>query len=326
VIVKIIGSIELTLAPTYWRWVKIAKFKGIYVSLLTPFNEQFDIDFETLKDQINYVIEKGIHGIVSCGVNGEFSSLDLEERKKVIKETVTVANKRVPVIAGAYSNSYVESIELTKYSEKVGANAAIITTPFFFRKPSEEGLYDYFSKILDEVKKFPIFLCNVPIYSLIEISQELVEKLAYNYKNVVGIKDLSGITDSIIAYAGAFEELSVLVGSDRMVYNGLNAGCDGAVSAIANIMPEYLLKIYNAYKKGSIDQAWIEQESLIGIRSLMKRFPSRSAQKYLFSRINGKEAYVRPPLRNLTEQEKENLLLIMGDHGLQLESKVSAID
>ena len=166
-------------------------------------------------------------------------------------------------------------------------------------------------------KKFPIFLCNVPIYSLIELNLNLIENLTMKYKNIVGIKDLSGVTDSILAYAGAFEELSVLVGSDRMVYNGLNAGCDGAVSAIANILPDYLLKIFDTYKSGNADQAWIEQESLIGIRSLMTRFPSRAAQKFIFSKISGKESFVRPPLRNLTNEEREALLIILSEHGLK---------
>lgn len=300
----------------------IKKFEGIYVSTLTPFNEKLEVDYETIKAQIDFIIEKGVHGLVVCGVNGEFSSLSLTERKKVIKASINAAKNRVPVIAGAYSNSYKEALELVKYSEEHGATAAILTTPFFFRRPSQEGLYDYFGKILDEVKKFPIFLCNVPIYSLIELSLNLIENLTMEYKNIVGIKDLSGLTDSILAYAGAFENLSVLVGSDRMVYNGLNAGCDGAVSAIANILPEYLLKIYETYKKGNTDQAWIEQESVIGIRSLMKRFPSRSAQKFIFSKISGRNSFVRPPLRNLSAEEKENLTIIIGEHGLKVESEI----
>lgn len=301
----------------------IKKFEGIYVSTLTPFNEKLEIDYETVRAQIDFVIDKGVHGIVACGVNGEFSSLSLAERKKVIKSSVNAAKDRVPVVAGAYSNSYKEALEIVKYSEENGATAAILTTPFFFRRPSQEGLYDYFSKILDGVKKFPIFLCNVPIYSLIELNLNLIENLTMKYKNIVGIKDLSGVTDSILAYAGAFEELSVLVGSDRMVYNGLNVGCDGAVSAIANILPEYLLKIYDTYKKGNTDQAWIEQESVIGIRSLMKRFPSRSAQKFIFSKISGRDSYVRPPLRNLTTEERDNLTIIMGEHGLKVKSEIA---
>ena len=302
---------------------KIRKFKGIYVSTLTPFDENLEVDYKTIEAQIDFVVGKGVHGIVACGVNGEFSSLTLSERKKIIKVSVNAAKDRIPVIAGAYSNSYKESTELVEYAEANGASAAILTTPFFFRKPSEEGLYSYFSKILEKVKKFPIFLCNVPIYSLIDLSIGLIEKLTMKHKNIVGIKDLSGITDSILAYAGAFEELSVLVGSDRMVYNGLNAGCDGAVSAIANILPEYLLKIYDTYKKGNTDQAWIEQEAVIGIRSLMKRFPSRSAQKFIFAKISGRESFVRPPLRNLNAEERENLLIIMGEHGLKIESEIT---
>ncbi|NHJ47841.1 MAG: dihydrodipicolinate synthase family protein [Asgard group archaeon] len=296
--------------------LNIRKFKGIYTSLLTPFNEQLEVDLDTLKSQIKFVIDNGINGIVTGGVNGEFSSMTMKERKSIIKTSIATVKNKIPVIAGAYSNSYKESIELINYSEEIGATAAIITRPFFFRKPTEEGLYDYFSKIFDEIKKYPIFLCNVPTYTPMELSIDLISHLTMKYKNIAGIKDLSNSTDVILAYSGSFEELSVLVGSDRMVYNGLNAGCDGAVSAIANILPDYLLKIFDTYKSGNADQAWIEQESLIGIRSLMTRFPSRAAQKFIFSRISGKESYVRPPLRNLTNEEREALLIILSEHGL----------
>ncbi len=242
----------------------------------------------------------------------------------MIKTSIDAVKGRTPIIAGAYSNSYKGTIDLIKYAEENGATASIITRPYFFRKPAEEGLYNYFSRIFDVIKKFPIFICNVPIYTPMEFSTELIEKLLMKYKNIVGIKDLSGSTDIILKYAGTFEELSVLVGSDRMVYNGLNAGCDGAVSAIANIFPEYLLKIYNTYKSGDVDKAWSEQEALTGVRALMQRYPSRAAQKFLFSKITGRESYVRPPLVNLTDEEKENLLLILGDHGLQFNSKIIA--
>ena len=294
----------------------IKKFEGIYVSTLTPFDDKSEVDYTLLKKQIEYIIAKGVHGIVACGVNGEFSSLDLAERKKVIKTSVNAAKEKVPVIAGAYSSSSKESLELVKYAEEVGADAAIITTPYFFRKPSDEGLYSFFSSILDEVTKFPIFLCNVPIYSLIELSTDLIENLVSNYKNIVGIKDLSGKPESITAYAGVFEDLSVFIGSDRLVFHGLNVRCDGVVSAIGSIFPDFILKIYDTYKQGNIDLAWIEQEALTGIRSLLKRFPSRAAQKFIFSKIVGEESFVRPPLRNLTIEDKENLIMILEEHGL----------
>ncbi|NHK30167.1 MAG: dihydrodipicolinate synthase family protein [Asgard group archaeon] len=303
--------------------LKIKKFKGIYTSLLTPFDENFKIDLETLKSQIKFTIDSGINGIVTCGVNGEFSSLTLNERKKIIKTSIIAVKNKVPVIAAAYSNSYKETIELIKFAEDNGATASIISKPYFFRKPTEEGLFEFFSKIFDEIKEFPIFLCNVPIYTSMELSIELISHLTMKYKNIAGIKDLSSSTDVILAYAGSFEELSVLVGSDRMIYNGLNAGCDGAVSAIANILPEYPLKIFKTYKSGNADKAWIEQESLIGLRAIMRRFPSRAAQKFIFSRLIGNESYVRPPLRNLTDEERENLLLILSEHGLKFGSEIT---
>ncbi|MHA1212356.1 MAG: dihydrodipicolinate synthase family protein [Candidatus Heimdallarchaeota archaeon] len=289
----------------------------MYVSILTPFNEKLEIDYGTIRNQIDYIIDKGVHGIVACGVNGEFSSLTISERKKVIKTSIDAVKGRTPIIAGAYSNSYKGTIDLLKYAENNGASASLITRPYFFRKPSEEGLYNYFSKILDEVNNYPVFLCNVPIYTPMELSIQLVENLLMKYKNIVGIKDLSGSTDIILKYAGTFEELSVLVGSDRMVYNGLNAGCDGAVSAIGNVFPEYLLNIYNNYKSGEVDKAWANQETLTGLRALVGRFPSRAAHKFIFSKIAGKETYVRPPLRNLTDEERENLLIILSEHGLK---------
>jgi len=300
----------------------IRKFKGIFVSALTPFDENYEVDYKQIKCYTDFVIDKGVHGIVTCGVNGEFSSMSLGERKKVIKTTIDAAKERVPVIAGAYSCSFKESIELAKYAEEVGASGVILSTPYFFRKPSEIGLFDYFSDILSHVKKIPVILCNVPIYSLIEIKSNLVENLIAKHKNLVGLKDLSGNPEKIREYAGTFENLSVFIASDQIAFHGLNVGSDGIVSAIASVFPEYLLRIYNHHSKREIDQAWIEQESLSGIRSLMKRFPSRSAQKFILSKLCGKESFVRPPLRNLTEEEKENLVLILHEHGLIMEKAI----
>ncbi|MHA1244936.1 MAG: dihydrodipicolinate synthase family protein [Candidatus Heimdallarchaeota archaeon] len=300
----------------------IRKFKGIFVSALTPFDENFEVDYKQVKCYTDFVIEKGVHGIVSCGINGEFSSMSMAERKKVIKTTIDAAKERVPVIAGAYNCSYKESIELANFAEEVGAAGVILTTPYFFRKPSDIGLFNYFSEVLSQVKKIPVILCNVPIYALIAIKTNLIENLIAKHKNVVGIKDLSGNPETIREYAGTFENLSVFVASDQMAFHGLNVGSDGIVSAIASTFPEYLLKIYDHHSKREIDQAWIEQESLTGIRSLMKRFPSRSAQKFILSKFCGKESFVRPPLRNLTEEEKENLVLILQEHGLLMEKPI----
>jgi len=301
----------------------IRKFAGIYVSILTPFNEKNEIDYENIKAQIDFLISKGINGIVTCGVNGEFSSLTLVERKKVIKTTIRAVNGRVPIIAGAYSNSYKEAIDLINYAEQNGATAAIIMRPFFFRKPTDEGIYEYFCNILNEVKEFPLFLCNLPIYKPMELKPQTIENLLQKYKNIVGIKDLSNQTEIILKYAGMFEELTVFVGSDRAIYNGLNAGTDGAISALGNIFPEFPLKIYEAYKKGDTDKAWIEQESLIGIRAVLQKFPLRAAQKFLLSKITGRESFVRPPLRNLTSEERENLLIILNEFGLQFQEEIT---
>ena len=301
----------------------IRKFAGIFVSILTPFNEKNEIDYETIKSQIEFLIGKGVHGIVTCGVNGEFSSLTLNERKKVIKTTVNAVKGRVPVIAGAYSNSYKEAIDLVNYAEQCGATAALIMRPFFFRKPTDEGVFNYFYNILEQVNKFPIFLCNLPIYKPLELKIEIIENLLQKYNNIVGIKDLSNQTEIILKYAGMFEELSVFVGSDRAIYNGLNAGTDGAISALGNIFPEFPLRIYNTYQAGNTDKAWIEQESLIGIRAVLQKFPLRAAQKFLLSKITGRESFVRPPLRNLTTEERENLLIILNEFGLQFQEEIT---
>ncbi|MFW9923545.1 MAG: dihydrodipicolinate synthase family protein, partial [Candidatus Thorarchaeota archaeon] len=215
-----------------------------------------------------------------------------------------------------YACSVNESIDLVNYAQKIGADAALLTTPYFFRKPSDEGMFDFFDCILKESNNFPIFLCNVPIYTLIELKHSIIENLMAKHDNIVGIKDLSSDPESITAYAGVFDNLSVLIGSDRLVFHGLNVQCDGAVSAIGCIFPKYLLQIYNTYKSGNVDQAWIEQEALTGIRSLLKRFPSRAAQKYIFSQLKGIYSYVRPPLRDLSDEDKKHLQIILEEHGL----------
>lgn len=274
------------------------------------------MDHEILEENIKDIINEGVHGIIAAGINGEFSSLTINERKAVFETIINVAGDKVTVITAAYANSLKNAKELIKHSKEIGASAAIITTPFFFRRPSDEGLFGYFEKIFEFEKKLPILLCNVPIYSLIPIKHSIIEKLHEKYKNLVGIKDMSGKPESITAYAGVFNDLSVLIGSDRLLFHGLNIGCDGAVTAIGSVLPKYVLNIYSIYQSGDIDKAWIEQEKLSGIRSILKRFPSRAGLKYIYEQLSGRRSYVRPPLRNLTSIEKESLEAILYEHGL----------
>ncbi|MBD3191379.1 MAG: hypothetical protein GF308_12085 [Candidatus Heimdallarchaeota archaeon] len=297
----------------------LKKLEGIFIATITPFTKELEIDFDLIETHINFLREKNIQGIVVCGTNGESPSLTVAEKKQVIKKSVNTA-KELPVLAGAYSCSLKESIEIIQFAEDCGAAAGVITTPFFFRRPPPVGIYDFFSKILEQTKDFPIIICNVPIYSLIEIEPKIIKQLKNKFPNVLGIKDLSGKPESITNYLRAFPELSILVGSDRLVFHGLNIGCAGIVSAIGNVLPDHVVDIYHKFQEGHRDQAWIAQESLTGIRALFKRFPSRAALKFILSKISGQESYVRPPLQDLTADEKETLLQILTEHGLFLPS------
>lgn len=227
-------------------------FNGSIVAIVTPFkNGKFDE--KAYGDLIEWHIAQGTHGIVPCGTTGEASTLDFDEHFRVIEVAVKAANKRIPVIAGTGANSTDEAIEITQKAKKLGADGALMVTPYY-NKPTQEGLYRHYKAVADKVKT-PIVLYNVPGRTAVNMLPATVARLM-ECKNIVALKEATGDmkqVSEVIRLCG--DRLAVLSGDDFTTLPLLCLGGKGAISVTANVAPKDSAEMCNAWERGDIAAA-----------------------------------------------------------------------
>lgn len=286
------------------------KPEGIFPALVTPFtNDGKAVDEKRLRVLVNRCIELGVHGIVPCGTTGEFVNMTTEEKKHVIKTVVDEVNGRVRVIAGTGASGTAQALEMTKYAKDVGADAALIVTPFYL-KPSDRGIYEHFDTIAKAVD-LPIILYNIPQCTGVELTWQMVEDLA-QIPNIVGVKDSSGQLRYILAVLEKVrDKINVLCGHDEVVVAALAAGCSGAILASANVIPDVWVQIYNHIKNGELQKARELQYKVQKIARIIAGSGAVGAKEGL-NLMNIKVGPVRKPLSvggELTYEAKEELRL-----------------
>ncbi|HIP62681.1 MAG TPA: 4-hydroxy-tetrahydrodipicolinate synthase, partial [Archaeoglobus profundus] len=221
-------------------------FEGIIPALVTPFKENFEIDYEGLSKNLDY-LEKYVDAVVPAGTTGESATLSYQEHIELVRYVCEVAN--VPVIAGAGSNSTKEAIFLGKEAEKAGADAAMFITPYY-NKPNKEGLYEHYKRIAEEIS-IPIIIYNVPSRTACNITPDIVVRLANEFDNIVGIKEASGNLKQVAEIIrNAPDNFVVLSGDDFLTLPILMLGGKGVVSVAANVAPHLMKDMYNAFKSG----------------------------------------------------------------------------
>jgi 4-hydroxy-tetrahydrodipicolinate synthase len=210
-------------------------FKGSAVAIVSPMNPDGSLDFDSLKNLIDFHIVNKTDAIVIVGTSGESPTLSFEEHIQLVKFTVDYVNKKIPVIAGTGANSTSEAVYLTKEAKRVGADAALIVVPYY-NKPPQEGLYQHFKMINDSVD-IPQILYNVPSRTVVDLTDETIVKLS-GLKNIVGIKDATGDINRL-------KNIIDKVDKDFLFYSGddltscefLKLGGDGIISVTANVEP-----------------------------------------------------------------------------------------
>lgn len=229
--------------------------KGIYVPILVPVKENEEVDVERLKEHVNYVIEKGVHGILAHGSNGEFYMFDDEDYELITRTIVEETKGRVPVLMGIGAIRTSKAIKLAKIGEKLGVDGLSILQPMFL-KPNDEELFLYFKEIADSVPNLPVLLYNNPRIGY-TMSGDLVEKLAREVPNIVGMKDSSGDINQLMEFIRRTRDLEFKVfgGKDTMIYASLAIGGVGAVCSTANIFPEIVMAIYNEFVAGNLKES-----------------------------------------------------------------------
>lgn len=229
-------------------------FSGSIVAIVTPFKKDLTIDEERLRFLVNWHIKNKTDAIVVCGTTGESATLSHEEHREVIKIVVEEVNSRIPVIAGAGSNCTKESIDLATYAKKIEADAALVITPYY-NKPTQEGMYQHF-KAIAKASALPIILYNVPGRTSINLLPKTVAKIYKDCSNVIGIKEASGSLDQITELMSLVDDKFLLLsGSDEVNLPILAMGGKGAISVIANVLPEETHDLVKSFLAGDLEKS-----------------------------------------------------------------------
>ncbi len=225
---------------------------GVLPALITPFTKDNKIDKQGLKQNIGFLIENGVSGIVPCGTTGESATLSIKEHEQVIE--IAVECSTVPVVAGTGSNNTTEAIELTRFAKDAGADAALLITPYY-NKPNDRGMLAHFKKIANEVD-IPMIVYNVPSRTGINLKPELVAELAKE-SNIIGIKEASGNLDQVtrIIEMTQDEDFVVFSGDDGLTLPIMAIGGVGVISVVANVAPKLTVSMVEAFQRGDMDEA-----------------------------------------------------------------------
>jgi 4-hydroxy-tetrahydrodipicolinate synthase len=274
---------------------------------ITPFDINGEIDEPALRKLVHFWIDEGASGLVPCGSNGEAPYMTREERKKVIEIVVDEANRKVPVIAGTGAPSTRETVNLTRDAKDVGADAALIVTPYYYT-PNDEELFDHFKTILESVD-LPIILYNVPKFTGYNLNINVVRRLVREYSQIVGIKDSSGLVGRIselVSYVG--DKISVLGGTGDMILPCLEMGGSGGIVAIANVAPKLCSDIYNAFKSEDHDEARRLQIRGVHLNELLvKKFNQISSIKEALMQLGQPAGFPRRPSLPLKQEAREEI-------------------
>ena len=228
-------------------------FKGCGTAICTPFDEKGEVNYDVFEKFIEFQIENKVDSIIVCGTTGESATMSVDEKKEVIEFVVKKVNKRIPVIAGTGSNNTIEAVNMTKYAESVGADGALIVTPYY-NKTTQKGLIKHYERIAQNTN-LPIILYNVPSRTGVNIEPETCVELS-KIKNIVGIKEASGNVSQIAKIASLCgNELAIYSGNDDQILPVLSIGGIGVISVMSNIKPEYVHNMICEYKKGNIEKA-----------------------------------------------------------------------
>ena len=229
------------------------RFTGVYPAMVTPFTDEQEIDVEGMRSNIAYLEKGGVAGLVPCGSTGESATLSFDEHKKLVEITVDAAS--VPVIAGTGSNNTAEAVELTRYAQDAGADAALLIVPYY-NKPMKSGLIKHFSAIA-QACEIPLILYNIPGRTGINMDPETISTLAHEYSNVAGVKEASAnftqISNIIEISRGL--EFSVISGDDGLTLPMMALGATGVISVTADILPKQMGRLAQLCLEGNFAKA-----------------------------------------------------------------------
>lgn len=292
-----------------------SQFSGTFVAIATPFNDDGSIDEPGLVELIEFQLAGGTNGIVPCGTTGESATMNHEEHHRVVELTVKTVAGRVPVLAGAGSNSTSETIELTRHAQNAGADGVLLITPYY-NKPSQEGLYQHFKTVAESVE-IPMVLYNVPGRTAVNMLPTTVARCAA-LKNIVGIKEASAnlqqVSEVILLCP---EDFMVLSGDDFTSMATVLVGGHGVISVSSNVDPRRMAEMIAAARQGEVSRANELHYQLLPLMQAMffdtNPVPAKTALA-LMGRI--KSPRVRQPLWQMNDEAQGRLQRVLKERGL----------
>src|SRR5712691_141592 len=289
------------------------RFRGSFTALVTPM-QNGHVDEKAFRSLVEWQIAEGTNGLVPVGTTGESPTLSHDEHKEVVEWCIDQANGRVPVIAGAGSNSTREAIDLSQHAESSGADAVLVVTPYY-NKPTQEGLYQHFKAINDAIG-IPIIIYNIPSRSVIDMSVDTMKRL-YDLNNIAGVKDATAnmvrVSQQRAAMGEGFNQLS---GEDATALGFMAHGGHGCISVTANVAPRLCAEFQNACLKGDYGAALRLQDTLMPLHSALFVETNPAPAKYALSVLGKCADTVRLPMVRLAERTKAPVRAAMVHAGL----------
>jgi len=283
--------------------------KGILVAMVTPMDENEKINEAELRNQVNRMVNAGVHGLFCLGTTGEFYALDMEEKIEVIRIVVEENRGRLPVCAGTGCITTKDTIYLSKKAQELGVDAISVITPYFVAV-SQDELYDHYRRIAESVD-LPIIIYNIPPRTGVHINYKTVSKLS-RIPNIIGIKDSSGNFDNILRYIEETDDnFRVLSGTDSLILWTLMAGGTGGISGLANLFPERISSIYEHWKKGNIEEARKAQDSIRPIRDVVSLGNPTSVVKRTMNLMGYPVGPAREPVSGMNEKLDEEIKRVL---------------
>jgi len=285
-------------------------FKGSLVALITPMREDGAVDEKAYAEFVDWQIKEGTHAVVPVGTTGESPTLSHDEHRRVVE----IAKGRIPVIAGAGSNSTEEAIALTRHAKEAGADAALIVTPYY-NKPTQEGMYLHFKAIADAVD-LPIIIYNIPPRSVVDMSVETMARLA-KHPNIIGVKDATAnLTRPLHTRRACGEDFCQLSGEDHTALAFNVAGGVGCISVTANVAPRLCSEMQTAWMEGRVADAVKIQNRLTPLHDALFAETSPGPVKFAASLLGKTSERCRLPLAPLMAPTRERVKAAMTEVGL----------
>jgi len=288
------------------------KFGQVLTAMVTPFDQNGEVDFNAVRRLVDYLIDNGTDGLVVAGTTGESPTLTTDEKIALFKAVVVAARGRVPVIAGTGSNNTRASISLTKQAEETGVDGIMLVAPYY-NKPSQEGMYQHF-KAIAESTSLPVMLYNIPGRSAVNLSAETIVRLS-QIENIVAVKEASGNLDAMAAIISqAPSDFTLYSGDDSLTLPVLAIGGAGVVSVASHVIGNEMQEMINHFKNGRVQEAAHSHRQLLPLMKALFTAPNPAPVKAALNLSGVQVGGLRLPLLPLGHEEEKALQEFLPGH------------